>query len=97
MFINVKIFKINLKNSCSLTYDMNAFFKSVRTVFGDSEEGRTRLYQSADVVLLLLNNGMKGAAGVCTNWLRAPEGTQKSYRFATFVASYSKCFKNFIF
>ena len=100
MFINLKIFKINFvkkKNSCSLTYDINAFFKSVRTVFGDSEEGRTRLYQSADVVLLLLNNGMKGAAGVCTNWLRAPEGTQKSYRFATFVASYSKCFKNFMF
>ena len=77
---------------------INVFiFNSVRTVFGDSEEGRTRLYQSADVVLLLLNNGMKGAAGVCTNWLHAPEGTQKSYRFATFVASYSKCFKNFMF
>ena len=69
------------------------FFNSVRTVFGDSEEGRTKLYQSADVVLLLLNNGMKGAAGVCTTWLHAPEGTQKSYRFATFVASYSELFE----
>ena len=69
----------------------------MRTVFGDSEEGRTRLYQSADVVLLLLNNGMKDAAGICTDGLHAPEGTQKSYRFATFVASYSKCVKNLIF
>ena len=91
-----KNFQKKITNFSSFTCAINAFFNSVRTVFGDSEEGRTRLYQSADVVLLLLNNGMKGAAGVCTTWLHAPEGTQKSYRFATFVASYSECFENFL-
>ena len=66
------------------------FLDSMKVVFGDSEEGRTRLYQSADVVLLLLNNGMSDAAGVCNSYLHASEGTQKEYRFAVFVASYSK-------
>ena len=67
-----------------------SFSLSVRTVFGDTEEGRLRLYQTADVVLLLLNHGMKGAAGICFSSLNAPEGSQKKYPFATFVASYSK-------
>ena len=67
-----------------------SFVISVKTVFGDSEEGRLRLYQTADVVLLLLNNGMKDASGMCTSSLHEPEGTQKEYRFAVFVASYSK-------
>ena len=66
------------------------YFISVKTAFGDSEAGRTRLYQSADVVLLLLNNGMSDASGVCNSYLHAPEGTQKEYRFAVFVASYCK-------
>jgi hypothetical protein len=61
----------------------------MKVVFGDSEEGRTRLYQSADVILLLLNNGMNDASGVCFSYLNEPEGTQKEYRFAVFVASYS--------
>ena len=60
------------------------------TVFGDSAEGRERLYQTADVVLLLLNNGMNDASGVCNSHLHAPEGDQKEYRFAVFVAAYSK-------
>ena len=61
----------------------------MQTVFGDSEEGRLRLYQTADVVLLLLNNQMSDAAGVCFSSLHAPEGSQKEYRFAVFVASHS--------
>ena len=65
-------------------------FDDLKKVFGDSEAGRTRLYQSADVILLLLNNGMKGAAGVCNGYLHEPEGTQKEYRAAVFVASYCK-------
>ena len=66
------------------------FADSIKVVFGDSQEGRTRLYQSADVVLLLLNNKMKDAAGMCFSALHEPEGTQKEYRFAVLVASYSK-------
>ena len=66
------------------------FLYSVKTLFGDSEEGRLRLYQTADVVLLLLNNGMNDASGVCNSYLHEPEGTQKEYRFAVFVAAYSK-------
>ena len=63
---------------------------SVKTLFGDSEEGRLRLYQTADVVLFLLNNGMNDASGVCNSYLHEPEGTQKEYRFAVFVAAYSE-------
>ena len=70
--------------------------KSVKVAFGDSEAGRTRLYQTADVVLLLLNNGMKDAYGVCNSNLHAPEGTQKEYRFAVFAASYCKIFREYL-
>ena len=66
------------------------FSFSVKTIFGDSEEGRLRLYQTADVVILLLNNGMTDASGVCNRWLLSPEGTQKEFRFAVFVAAPSK-------
>ena len=73
-----------------------SFSFSVRTVFGDTAAGRLRLYQTADVVLLLLNHGMKGAAGTCFSSLNDPEGSQKKYPFATFVASYSKISYSFI-
>ena len=63
---------------------------SVVNLFGDSEEGRRRLYQTSDVVLLLLNNEMEDSSGVCYSHLHAPEGSQKEYRFAVFVAPYSK-------
>ena len=63
---------------------------SVKTLFGDSEEGRLRLYQTADVVILLLNNKMKDTYGICTSHLHEPEGTQKEYRFAVLKASYSE-------
>ena len=59
-------------------------------LFGDSEDGRLRLYQTADVVILLLNNGMTDASGVCNSYLHAPEGSQKEYRFTVFVAAHSK-------
>ena len=59
------------------------------TKFGDSKEGRTKLYQTADVVLILLNHGMTDASGKCT-YLPDPENKQKEYRFVLFVASYSK-------
>ena len=63
---------------------------SVKTLFGDSEEGRLRLYQTADVVLFLLNNKMKDTYGICTSHLHEPEGTQKEYRFAVLQASYGE-------
>ena len=62
---------------------------SVIAKFGDSVAGRTKLYQTADVVLLLLNHGMTDASGKCT-YLPDPEDKQKEYRFALFSASYSK-------
>merc|ERR1711936_1293489 len=62
---------------------------SVKNVFGDSEEGRLRLYQTADVVLLLINNGMEDASGMSFSALHEPEGSQKEYRFAVFVGGYN--------
>ena len=59
-------------------------------IFGDSADGRLRLYQTADVVLLLINNEMTDAAGVCLSSLHEPEGLQKEYPFGVFVATYSK-------
>ena len=62
----------------------------MKNVFGDSEEGRLRLYQTADDVLLLINNGMEDASGMSFSALHEPEGSQKEYRFAVFVGGYSK-------
>ena len=59
-------------------------------IFGDSDEGRLRLYQTADAVLLLLNNEMTDASGACLSSLHKSEGSQKEFRFVTFVASYCK-------
>ena len=57
---------------------------SMRTVFGDSEAGRRRLYQTADIVLLLLNQGMSNTVGEQTSHLHRQEGSQK-YQMAVFL------------
>ena len=46
------------------------------------------MYQTADVVILLLNHGMKGAAGECKTSIYGWD--KGDYRMAIFTASYSK-------
>ena len=63
---------------------------SAVNLFGDSEEGRRRLYQTADVVLLLLNNEMADTSGVCYLSIHEPEGSQNEYRLVVLPSPYSK-------
>ena len=64
----------------------------MRTVFSDSEAGRRRLYQTADIVLLLLNQGMSNTVGEQTSHLHRQEGSQK-YQMAVFPSSWCKICK----
>ena len=84
-----------------MTFNCNiihySYFHSMQTVFGDSEDGKRRLYQTADVVLLLINYGMKGEPsgitwGVCQRWFRAPGDSQRTSRIAILTGSYGKNF-----
>ena len=61
---------------------------SARIRFGDSEEGRLRLYQTSDIVLLLLNNEMTDSSGSC--YSSSDEAGRKEDRFAVFVSPYGK-------
>ena len=65
---------------------------SLLETFGDSEEGRLRLYQTADVVILYTNGPMATTWGVCGQYVHAPDDTQASYRAIIMAASYCKAF-----
>ena len=48
------------------------------------ESGRMKLYQSADIAILLVNEAMNGTFGICENLFG------HDYRFAVLKASYGK-------
>ena len=73
---------------------------SMKTIFGDDEAGRERLYQSADVVILMVNyalisdhlaNGKNSGMlyGRCTSSLYGPE-VKGDHRFVVLASTYGK-------
>ena len=61
---------------------------SVRSLFAD-ESGRKKLYQSADMVILLVNEAMKGTYGMCKYNLFGQD-IDRDYRLEVLKASYGK-------
>ena len=61
---------------------------SIRSQFAD-DSGRKKLYQSADIVILLVNKAMKGTYGMCKYNLFGHD-IDGDYRLAVLKASYGK-------
>ena len=61
---------------------------STRKHFAD-ESGRKKLYQSADIVILLVNKAMKGTYGIC-EYNFFGQDMDRDYRLAALKASYGK-------
>ena len=61
---------------------------NVRSLFAD-ESGRKKLYQSADMVILLVNKAMKGTYGMCKYNLFGQD-IDGDYRLVVLKASYGK-------
>ena len=64
---------------------------SVRSQFAD-ESGRKKLYQSADIAILFVNEAMNGTFGICENLFpnNLFPDIDGDYRFAVLKASYGK-------
>ena len=64
------------------------------TRFGDTPEGRLRLYQTADVVFLYVNSPFPQQNGkiygVCKREVHAPDENQWSYNAVLMVGDFSK-------
>ena len=61
---------------------------STRSLFAD-ESGRKKLYQSADIAVLLVNKAMKGTYGMCKYNLFGQD-IDGDYRLKVLKASYGK-------
>ena len=61
--------------------------------FGDSPEGRLRVYQTSDIVILYLNSPLSEHGskiwGVCNREVHAPDGDQREHAILT-VGRYGK-------
>ena len=67
--------------------------------FGDSPEGRLRVYQTSDIVILYLNSPLSEHGskiwGVCNREVHAPDGDQREHAILT-VGRYGKLAHKYI-
>ena len=66
---------------------------SLIETFGDTEEGRRRLYQTADVIILFTNGPMRkmrNTWGVCNRHIHNSDPTQPAYPAIIMAGAYSK-------
>ena len=68
---------------------------SLIKTFGDTEEGRLRLYQTADVIILYTNGPMGNTWGVCNRRIHDPDTTQAAYPAIIMAGAYSKLSKQY--
>ena len=79
---------MNIRLEQKMVLNFFISINSIRSRFAD-ESGRKKLYQSADIVILLVNKAMQGTYGICEYNLFGND-IGRDYRLAVLKASYGK-------